>query len=484
MAEAHRFEGKDLAERLSAIVGKTVAEVDSAHVLGAPGASRNKGIVGLVVERSVLGYPPDNEQRPDLVVDGEDVELKATGLVESSRGGWRAKECMSVTAVSPKRIVSESFSTSAFWHKARRLLIVYYLYVKPGAGVRVEVATFEFKGYDLHTWSEVDRARLEVDWTIVRDYVRRAMSDPAALMPGLSTLVNPSLLYLDTSPKYPHAPRFRLKSSLVTQIARERLDGNMRMVADDPALDSMASVRERLSSVAAANAGKTLAQLARELGVPVLSRTGKESKSLSEQVMVRLFTGRPGKASQVPLFMKAGLTLKTLALTATGRRTEDMKLNPCIDFDELTDPASDFDDSSFASLVSSRTLVVAVLSEQGSGRPLSSCRLLGFKLLWLGSYLDEARRLWDGMRSLVFEGRLVDVPVLARDGSPRLTPKTRVPMSAPNWPKSADGDLFVRGAGSDALEKPVEVAGVRMYRQHVWVKGTAIVRMLARQPFV
>ena len=50
MAEAHRFEGKDLAERLSAIVGKTVAEADSAHVLGAPGASRNKGIVGLVVE--------------------------------------------------------------------------------------------------------------------------------------------------------------------------------------------------------------------------------------------------------------------------------------------------------------------------------------------------------------------------------------------------------------------------------------------------
>ena len=33
------------------------------------------------------------------------------------------------------------------------------------------------------------------------------------------------------------------------------------------------------------------------------------------------------------------------------------------------------------------------------------------------------------------------------------------------------GVRFVRGTGSDASEKPVEVNGVRMYRQNVWIKG-------------
>lgn len=47
---------------------------------------------------------------------------------------------MSITAVAPEGIVAESFTTSAFWHKAERLLDIYYLYVRPGRGVAVEYA--------------------------------------------------------------------------------------------------------------------------------------------------------------------------------------------------------------------------------------------------------------------------------------------------------------------------------------------------------
>lgn len=230
----HSFAEQDIHSRFNAIVGHTVAEVDTAGVLTASSASRNKGRVGAVIERSVLGYPADSDRRPDILIDGQPWEVKVTGLVEVARGGWRAKEPMSITAVAPEGIVAESFTTSAFWHKAARLLVVYYLYVRPGRGVAVEYAGFEFKGYDLHTWREVDRCRLEADWTLVRDFVRTALGgDVDTEMPNLSTLVNPHLLYLDTSPKWPNRPRFRLKASLVTQMARERLDDGMR----DPEID-------------------------------------------------------------------------------------------------------------------------------------------------------------------------------------------------------------------------------------------------------
>lgn len=171
----HSFAEQDIHSRFNAIVGHTVAEVDTAGVLTASSASRNKGRVGAVIERSVLGYPADSDRRPDILIDGQPWEVKVTGLVEVARGGWRAKEPMSITAVAPEGIVAESFTTSAFWHKAARLLVVYYLYVRPGRGVAVEYAGFEFKGYDLHTWREVDRCRLEADWTLVRDFVRTAL---------------------------------------------------------------------------------------------------------------------------------------------------------------------------------------------------------------------------------------------------------------------------------------------------------------------
>lgn len=370
----HSFAEQDIHSRFNAIVGHTVAEVDTAGVLTASSASRNKGRVGAVIERSVLGYPADSDRRPDILIDGQPWEVKVTGLVEVARGGWRAKEPMSITAVAPEGIVAESFTTSAFWHKAARLLVVYYLYVRPGRGVAVEYAGFEFKGYDLHTWREVDRCRLEADWTLVRDFVRTALGgDVDTEMPNLSTLVNPHLLYLDTSPKWPNRPRFRLKASLVTQMARERLDDGMRMIPDQGGLSSMNALKAHLHETAETYGGQTLEELAAPFNLPLKAKSGKENKSLAEQVVVRLFTGHAGKISQVPLFAKAGLVFKTMTLTPAGGRTEDMKLNPSIDFDELCDTSVEFEGSAFAAPFIDSTMVVAVLEERYRDCPLRSC---------------------------------------------------------------------------------------------------------------
>ena len=97
----HSFTEEDIHSRFGAIVGRTVAEVDTAGVLAASSASRNKGRIGAIIEQSVLGYPADSDCRPDILIDGQPWEVKATGLVEGARGGWRAKEPMSITAVAP-----------------------------------------------------------------------------------------------------------------------------------------------------------------------------------------------------------------------------------------------------------------------------------------------------------------------------------------------------------------------------------------------
>ena len=474
----YEFTRDQASSSLSRIIGKTAGGVDTTGIIS---SGKNKGRLGDIVERSVFGMSPDVYQEPDLIVDGEEWELKVTGIVEGTRSGWRAKEPMSVTAVSPETIVGEEFATSAFWHKAERMLIVYYLYVRPGKGVSVDYASFEFRGYDFHEWSETDRGRIEADWTVVRDFVRFALINGRdEHMPDLSTLVNPRLLYLDTSPKWPNRPRFRLKNSLVTQLARECLDDGMRMKGGDVAISSMEGLDEELGRISHAFAGRCLFDIAGMCGVD-----GRVTKSAAERCVVSMFTGKGGKISRIPLFAKASILFQTFTLTSAGGRTEDLKLNPSIDFDELLDPEADFEDSGFSSLFTDTTLIVAVFREPYRGCALAENEFLGFKRIWLGAYLETARGVWDEMRRLVFQGELVDVPVLDSSGRQRVSPKTAVPMSAPNWPKSSDSVVFVRGSGADATRKDMEISGVKMYaQQNLWIRGKEVTARLASVDFI
>ena len=80
----HRFSYDEIKRRFDSCIGRTLGEIDSSDVFGRY-AGKNKGIAGDVVEQSVLGYPADSRQEPDLEVDGMDVELKVTGLKLDAR---------------------------------------------------------------------------------------------------------------------------------------------------------------------------------------------------------------------------------------------------------------------------------------------------------------------------------------------------------------------------------------------------------------
>lgn len=481
-ARTHRFSRAEVELRFDATINKTLGEIDIKGVLD--GKQSNKGMAGAVFEQSVLGYPPDSRQEPDLEIDGVPTELKVTGLIESKRNrqGWRAKEPMSITAVSPDALVKEEFFTSAFWDKVEHLLIVYYLYVKPGEGVRyAQWATFEVKGYEFHEWDEVDIQRLKADWEMVQGFVRFALEHGREeWLPRLSTDINSQLLLIDTSPKYPNPPRFRFKNSFVTAIASAHFGGRRR---ESESVRSMRELEGCLARYAGLHAGKTLREIAYDLGVAI-AESDKTGKSVVGQILVRMFTGRSGKVNSIPLFKKASIEFKSVVLTSRGGRTEDMKLEPSIDFDEVLNRDAVFEDTAFGSRFIDSSIVCAVFQEPVDNCELADVVFLGFKRLWLGVLEDEAKALWDSVRSLIFEGRLRDVPELKKDGSPRYTPKTNVPSTAPNWPKSRDGNLFLRGTGADAQDKCLVINGVRMYRQNIWVKGKWVVDHLREHDFL
>lgn len=55
---------------------------------------------------------------------------------------------------------------------------------------------------------------LQKDWQLIHDFIekiQKTYSEEEAKQeyPKLSTVINKKTVYLDTAPKYPHAPRFQ-----------------------------------------------------------------------------------------------------------------------------------------------------------------------------------------------------------------------------------------------------------------------------------
>lgn len=114
MAEMHPFRKKDLYQRLMAYVGMTLGEADTNNVFTKTiKFPKITGIAGDVVEQSILGYPPDSDQRPDLIVDNVPTELKVTGLKrrKSNPAIFEAKEPMSILSIGSYKSVNDVLVT-------------------------------------------------------------------------------------------------------------------------------------------------------------------------------------------------------------------------------------------------------------------------------------------------------------------------------------------------------------------------------------
>ena len=330
--------------------------------------------------------------------------------------------------------------------------------------------------YCFNEFSDDDKDTLRNDWTIVRDFLREldTLPCPENEYPRLSSELRDRLALIDTAPKYPHPPRFRLKRTFVTTLYRNsqkrkgKKDGSL-----DESIDSYAELDAKCRSVRMRFGGMSLSQIAVELGISI-----KLAKNNSEQVISRMIGGKAKKMSGIELFQKFGISCKTVVLTEKGGRTEDMKLFP-LDLDDIQDAEVEFEDSSFFDYFWNHQLLAAVFQEPYDGCPYGDIVFRGFKRMAMPeSFIDgEARQLFESIRSLIFEDRLRDEIVYKKDGTPKINPNGTV-STAPNFPKSKDGNLFIRGGGTDSLDKPVVVNGVHMYRQSVWCKGVYIVSQL------
>lgn len=486
----HVFAKDELEDILDSTIGKTLGDVDRNNVFyKTVNHPKITGIAGSVVEESILGYPADSYQKPDLYVDGKDVEVKTTGLrkvKKSVSGELEAKEPMSVTAVSPERIVDESFENSSFWHKLERLLLVYYLYDSEVTVPASEYAKFPIVGYDFFEFDSLDREKLKNDWEIVRSFIHNLQlvhQDPTDYYPRISSELRPQLMLIDTAPKWPNRPRFRLKRSTVTTMVQKYFGKKFEQLEQE--YNTYEELDEQLNRFTKQYKNKTIQELLQILSIPIkLNQTGDVSKSVTEQIVTRMFGAKSKKIGKIELFSEIGLIAKTITQTKQGTRTEDTKLFK-VDFDEWLDEKINFEDSSLYSDFSERQFLFIIFEEQDKSEKLLTNKLLGFKrVIFSEDFIEkQVKFIWDDVRNKVFNNKLREEVMLNKDGEPVINKNGTIKASV-NFPKSKDYDVFFRGTGRDSSDKTITINGIDMYRQNVWIKGSVINHMLNSVDFI
>ncbi len=493
------FVRKPLREHLERCLGKTLGELDVANVFGSvAGVKKRTGVIGDVVEYSVLSLPKDghSQQAPDIAVDGVRYEVKTTGLKRDGNGtGLVAKEPLTITNVSPQKIASEDYRTSAFWHKIAHLLFLYYLYdskkaVSPSGYARFPLLDYQF--HDYGEFTDEEQRTLENDWRIIRDFVaflQANYKDYQREYPRISYELRPRLMLLDTAPKWPDKPRFRFKRSFVTTIYLRHAGQTGRtkevLRRAHGGYASIQDIMDECASIVGTYKGKTVAWLCRRFGIA----TTKTLKSIAEPVIVKMFGGTRKRMNDIDLFSKVGIIGKSIVFTKRGGRTEDTKFFT-IDFDEIADrEIKSFEESQFYEYFATHKILFAIFEEPSPEASLLENRFLGFALVTLDeTFLNKnVKPVWERVRDLVLNKKLVDVPVCygkgLHKGEQRVNRNGEL-SSVPNFPKSRDGVVFVRGTGTDSRDKREVVNGIRMYSQQVWIKGTCLSELVAKSPQV
>lgn len=490
---------------LEGVKGKTLGEVDSSHQFARTEKSEKiTGIAGDVIEQSVFGYERDSKQECDIEIDGVLTELKTTGVrvpksdlakVEGKVGDaynvyLGAKEGISITGVTFEPTIQTDFSTSHFWEKSEHLLIVFYEYKSYEAVPASAYADFQIVDYCYNKFSDEERAKLCNDWEIVRDHLKSIydkytnVDERNEQLVGFTHLLRPNLLLIELVPGFKkkstgtyQKPRYRLKQTFVDYIVRGHFNKSRANseISLKESFSSFAQLDARCHEISMAYKGKTFVELKQSLGV----EAEISDKNFGAQCILKMFDADCKRLNQISDFTKAGIIAKTITITPSGCRTEDMKLSH-IDFEEWADKDIDFQDSEVYMYFCEHSFLCPVFCEHNNVDSRKTT-FEGFKRFAFDEeFIDtEVKKTWDDSRNLIHNKDLKWEYVYDSKGEKRKNNSGSY-MGAPNFPKSADYLVFFRGGANDSRDeaKTEIVNGIKMLPQYFWLKGSYIAEKL------
>lgn len=470
------FTHQQIDDLLTAATGKTLLQVDKAKLFAHhDGRDKVKGIAGDIIEESVLGCKKDSKQEPDILVDGILTEVKTTGMIKPKKKDspyvYECKEPVSVTAVSIPIIVNEEFETSNFWHKLAHMLWVYYWYKSP-VTVKLEgYKDFPILGYHFYEFSEGDKVLLRQDWLLVRDFLivihrdYHTKEEREKQYPRLSHELRGQLMLIDTAPKFPNSPRFRLKRAYATVIA-DQFFSKKKFEKLVEGINRYADIDRKCQLMTQKYKGMTFRQIAQELNVDI----NLDVKNFAESAVVKMFGGHVSKLNDIEDFAKIGVIAKSVPLKANGKGKEDMKLflPNLVDWTKETE----FEESAIYEYFAGHHFIFIIYQHEGKNVVFE-----GFKRIFFDEQfiMENVKQTWDDVRSLIMNKKLRIIRKKNKEGN-YIINKSGSYMESPNFPKKATHKVFVRGGAttSENKYKTLEINGLKMIPQSIWLSRDVV----------
>ena len=477
MAQGHsqEYTKQEVITLLNRAMGRTFEELTGqAYFDRMPDDFMDKGLPGKIVEQYILGCGTNTDQAPDIIIDGARTEVKATGFT-IDKNGHRAKEFISVTAVSVNDIVNQEFFDSYFWHKIEHLLLVYYQYREKPPCKSKKYRSFPFCGYEFFSFPESDLREIIREWTLVRDKVREMSQreNPREHYPNIRRELGDELAMLGIAPKYP--PRFRLKQGVVTTIIRRHFE-HAAMETLPHTIDRFADLDAECHRITERFRGRTVRDL---LGYFGITDYNPRNKALLRPLIIRMFGGTGSRYENVDQFSKLGIIVKSICLSSNHHIKEQMKLFP-VNFKELMED-KDFEESELYAYFADHQFLFPMFAYTDTDSMLD-CVFMGFKRMGFDEdfITDHVQRLWADTRSLISENRLARTTVYLSLGTPKMTRVTRMPVTSLNFPRASEYYVYIKLGGTNGAAYTEVVNGIEMVQQWYWINTFRLFRDLDR----
>ncbi|HLP23945.1 MAG TPA: Sau3AI family type II restriction endonuclease [Microbacteriaceae bacterium] len=404
--------------------GKTLAQV--VDWIQIQENDQSRGDLGSLVESVFFNYTPPSNHGPDFPLAG--VELKTTGVLRRKDGSFRAKERLVLSMIDYNAIVNETWETSYVLQKCRLMLLVFYLYEKEKA---VQDRRF-IPDPMLFSIPRADFPVLKRDWETIQAKVRNGLahelSEGDTLYLGACRKgtggANEALRSQPFSATLAKSRAFSLKPGYINLI----LDGEVGK-RDLPEVSETMSLEDASLRRLRAFIGKTTDQISRETSI---LRGAGHHKGFKYALALGML-GASGKS--VPEFEKAGITLKTIPKTHTGRVKESMSFQG-FRFEEIV--SQEWEKSRFAEMLEQKFLFVVFRAQKDGSETFESA----FYWNMPAADIEQAHAVWEETKKRI-RSNPSELPKASESRVAHVRPKGK---NAADMDVAPDGSMHTKKA--------------------------------------
>lgn len=314
MNDGRHYDEQQIRLIVNNSIGKTVADFMSKEVLSFE-SEDNKGGLGQLVEKYIFNMNNNSESEADFVDAG--IELKVTPYKKLKNNQLSAKERLVLNIIDYNTEYANSFKTSHFWNKNKKLQILWYLWTENGDKFTYKITHEKLLDLSL---SE-DLKQIEKDWEYIINKIKEGKADELSegdtMYLGACTKganAN-SLRSQPFSDKKAMQRAFCFKNSYMTQLVR-------KYIGDYTNVESILKNTDMLFDdyvkiITNKYVGKTFVELKNIFGI----KDG--SKDVYNRVINRMFNVKKG-LKNTDEFVKANIIPKTIRVEKNGIIREDI----------------------------------------------------------------------------------------------------------------------------------------------------------------